>query len=136
MEADKVSDSHEKGDDQREDSQKAKRGLSWPVKALLLSLALLAGLFEHALGRWAGPTAMAAIAVIVPVLLFQRFWRQTWFWITAVLLGVAQVPVVIAVRPLIEQARSFYMLSFVMIDGLLVIAVISLVCPKSNDGHA
>ena len=111
------------------------RGLSWPVKALLLSLALLAGFFEHALGEWAGPAAMAAVAVVVPVLLFRRFWSQTWFWITAVLLGAIQVPVVVAVRPLIERTRSFYMLTFVMIDGLLVIAVISLVCPKSNGEH-
>ena len=78
---------------------------------------------------------MAAVAVVVPLLLFRRFWNQTWFWITAVLLGVIQVPVVVAVRPLIDQARSFYMLTFVMIDGLIVIAVICLVCPKSNGEH-
>jgi hypothetical protein len=118
------------------DSETAKRALSWPVKAILLSLALLAGFFEHALGAWAGPIAMAAIAVVVPILLFRRFWDRTWFWVTAVLLGVVQVPLVVAVRPLIQQARSYYMLCFVIIDGLLVIAVISLVSPKSNDGHA
>lgn len=126
--------SHEKSN-HRSSGKVNQLGLSWPVKALLLSLALLAGFFEHALGEWAGPTAMAAIAVVVPVLLFRRFWSQTGFWITAVILGAIQVPVVVAVRPLIEQARSFYMLTFVIIDGLLVIAVISLVCPKSDGEH-
>jgi len=127
--------SHEMSDHRREGSGTAKRGLSWSVKAVLLALALLAGFFEHALGGWSGPIAMAAVAVVVPILLFRRFWSQTWFWITAVLLGVVQVPIVVAIRPLIEHARSFYMLTFVIIDGLLVIAVISLLCPESNDEH-
>ncbi len=127
---------HEQNHPQHAGSEKAKRGLSWPVKTVLLALALLAGFFEHALGAWAGPSAMAAIALVVPIFLFRRFWSQTWFWVTAALLGIIQVPLVVAVRPLVLQARSFYTLSFVMIDGLLVIAVISLVSPKSNDGHA
>ena len=79
---------------------------------------------------------MAAVAVLVPILLFRRFWKQTWFWTTALVLGLVQVPIVVAVRPLIEQARSFYMLTFVMVDGLLVITVISLVCPRSNGEHS
>jgi hypothetical protein len=123
--------SHEKGNHYSTGNVN-QRGLSWPVKALLVLLALLAGFFEHALGGWVGSAAMAAVAVVVPILLFRRFWSQTWFWITAVLLGAIQVPVVVAVRPVIERARSFYMLTFVMVDGLLVIAIISLVCPKSN----
>jgi len=127
---------HEQDHPHHDGSERAKRELSWPVKAILLSLALLAGFFEHALGAWAGPSAMAAIALVVPILLFRRFWSQTWFWLTAVLLGVIQIPIVVAVRPLIQQARSYYMLCFVMIDGLLVIAVISLLSPKSNDGPA
>jgi hypothetical protein len=131
-----VSDlSHEKGDHDRNSSDKTTRGLSWPVKALLLSLALLTGFFEHALGDWTGPIAMATVALVVPILLYRRFWGRAWFWITAVLLGTIQVPVVAAVRPLIGQARSFYMLAFVMIDGLFVIAVISLVRPKSDGEH-
>jgi hypothetical protein len=126
--------SNEKGN-RNSSGKEFQRGLKWPVKALLLSLALLAGFFEHALGGWAGPAAMAAVAVVVPILLFRRFWKQTWFWITAVLLGAIQLPIVVAVRPVIARARSFYMLTFVMIDGLLVIAVITLVCPKSDGEH-
>jgi len=67
---------------------------------------------------------MAAAALIVPVLLYRKFWGQGWFWITAALLGLIQAPLVLAVRPLMLQARSFYMLAFVMVDGMFVIAVI------------
>jgi hypothetical protein len=93
---------------------------------------MLAGFFEHALGGWGGPIAMAAVALIVPVLMYRKFWNRGWFWITAALLGILQVPLVAAVRPLIEQARSFYTLAFVMIDGLFVVFALSFVCPKSD----
>lgn len=122
------------GDDYNRGQARVRRGLSRPVKALLLSLAVLAGLLDHALGGWMGPAAMAALAVVVPVLLLQRFWAETWFWVTATLLAVAQIPLVVFVRPLMERARSPYMLGFAVIDGLLIIAVISLVCSRSNGG--
>jgi hypothetical protein len=100
------------------------------LKVLLVLLALLAGFFEHALGGWAGPTVMALIAVIVPVLLLRTFWNQAWFWVTATLLALLQLPIVLAVRPLIERARSFYMLTFGIADGLLVITLLALACPE------
>ena len=125
-------ESHENGDHH----PKEQRGLGWLMKVILLLLAMLTGFFEHALGGWGGPIAMATAAVVVPILLYRRFWHKAWFWITAALLGTIQVPMVAAVRPLMDQARSFYMLTFVMVDGLFVIAVISLISPKSNGGHS
>jgi hypothetical protein len=101
--------------------------LSRPVKWVLLSLALLAGFFEHDFGRWAAPIAMAAIALVVPILLYRTYWGKLWFWITALLLAVVQIPLVMLVRPLIEQSRAYYMLVFGMVDLVFVAVVMSLI---------
>ncbi len=77
---------------------------------------------------------MAAAAVAVPVLLRQcrRFWNQGRFWIVVSLLTIAQVPLVIAVRPWIDQHGRSSTLLFGVVDGLFVIFVIVLVCSKSD----
>ena len=41
------------------------RGLSWPVKATLLFIALLAGYFDHAMSGWGRTVTMAAAAIAV-----------------------------------------------------------------------
>lgn len=110
------------------------RGLSRPIKVVLLVLALLAGFFEHSLGTFTGPITMSAAALVVPVLLYRRYWHNIWFWITALLLGAIQVPLVALVRPYIEQERSFYMLALLMGDGLFVIVVVALVAQFQSDG--
>lgn len=109
-----------------------RRGLSRPVKVILIVLACLAGFLDHALDGWVGGITMAAAALIVPILLYRKLWGQRSFWITAMLLAVIQAPLVLAVRPLIAAARSYYMLLFVMGDGLFVIIVISLICSTSK----
>lgn len=114
--------------------ERRERGLSWPVKATLLFLALLAGFFDHAMSGWGRTLTMAAAAIVVPVLLLQhrRFWSQSRFWITVSLLALLQWPLAIATRPLIEKASSLNMLAFGTIDGLVVIAVIFFVCSESG----
>lgn len=112
-----------------------RRGLRWPVKAILIFVALLCGFFEHALGGWAGPICMALAAVVVPVFLLRKFWNGKWFWITAAALALVQIPLVVKIRPLIEQQGSLTLLTFVMADGLFVIVVLSLVHPTSTRSH-
>jgi len=114
--------------------QRPQRGLNRHVKLLLIFLAVLIGFFEHALGGWGGPVTMASAAMLVPILLYRRLWNEVRFWIAAALLAAIQVPVVIAVRPVIEHARSFYLLMFVMLDGLFMIVAISFACPDSGAG--
>lgn len=107
--------------------QPTRKPLSRPIKYVLFLVALLAGFFEHDLGGWTAPVAMAATALVVPILLYRAYWGKLWFWITALLLTAVQVPLVTLVRPLIERSRAYYMLGFVMIDGIFVIIVISLI---------
>jgi hypothetical protein len=80
-----------------------RRGLSRPVKMILIALACLAGFLDHGLDGWGGSISMAAASLIVPILLFRKLWDQRSFWITAMLLAVIQAPLVLAVRPLIAQ---------------------------------
>jgi hypothetical protein len=102
------------------------RGMSRSVKLVLLSCALLVGLFGHAMNGWGLPILMAAAALFVPVFLlqFRKLWDLHWFWTTGLLLGAMQVPLVIAARRLLAHSRAPSMLAFGIIDGLLVIVVI------------
>jgi hypothetical protein len=103
------------------------------VKAILIFLALLGGILDHALGGWGELAAMAGAAVVVPVLLrqFRSFWSMGRFWATVSLLAIIQVPLVIALRPWIDQHGRSSTLIFGIADGLFVILVIVLVCPGS-----
>jgi hypothetical protein len=119
--------------------QKGPRGIGWPVTAILLFLAVLVGVFDHALGGWGEPVALAAAALVVPILLrqFRKFWNQSRFWITVSLLALIQVPLVIAVRLPMQQGGRFYSLEFVIVDVLFVGFVILFVCSRSRgeDSH-
>ena len=72
---------------------------------------------------------MASAAVGIPILLYRRYWSKAWFWATALLLTIIQIPLVILARPLIGHAGSYHMLIFLMADGLSVIFVVSFSCP-------
>jgi hypothetical protein len=105
------------------------RGQGWlsrPVKALLIFLAVVAGFFEHSTTGWGAPISIAAAALVVSVLYYRNLWDHIWFWITVVLLAAFQVPLIIAMRPIIKQARMFYMGVFLMADALFIITVITL----------
>jgi hypothetical protein len=127
--------SHKNHDDKRpHKGENHQRGLGWPVKSILFLLAAVAAFFDHASSRWGATIVMAACALIAPVFIlqFRRFWNQSRFWITVSFLVLVQIPLVIAVRPLIERAGSFYMLAFGIVDGLFVIVVIVLVCSRPS----
>jgi hypothetical protein len=110
--------------------KKDSRGVSWRVKGPLFALALLLGLLSHAMNNWGEPIFFAAIALILPVFSYRRFWGRRWFWLMASILGAIQIPLVFAARPLIQQARAYYTLIFAMADVMFVIVVTSLVCSK------
>lgn len=105
--------------------------------AILFLLALLVGFFDDVLGGgWAKPVAMAATALGVPIFLRRgrKFWNQGAFWITVLAVAIIQIPLVIAVRPVIQRSGSIYLLAFGVADMLFVIAAILLVCSRSCEG--
>jgi hypothetical protein len=67
-----------------------------------------------------GPIAVAAASVIVPVLYWRDFWGRISFWVATLLVTAIQVPLVIGMRPLIQQARMFYMAVFLVSDFFFV----------------
>lgn len=108
--------------------------LSKRVKAVLVLLGLLVGFFDYLLHGWGYAAAPAAIAVIAPVLGYRKFWHQGRFWITAVLLSALQVPLVILLRPTIDKFRFLALLSFGVVDCVLITLAISWVCSQSKEG--
>ena len=81
--------------------------LRWQAKLILFSAVGIAGFFDHAFAAWGAPITVAAIALFLPVLYWREFWDQIWFWITMALLAAIQAPLVIVMRPLIEERRTF-----------------------------
>jgi len=104
----------------------------WSIKGPILVLALLLGFFGDAL-HWGTAPLAAGAALIIPIIGFRDFWNMGRFWITVLVLGAAQVPLVIAVRPLIEQLKFPFMFTFGMFDCILVALAISWVCSEHGD---
>ncbi len=69
----------------------------------------------------------------VPIIGFRDFWNEGRFWITIVLLGVSQVPLVILVRPLMEQMRFPFMFAFGVLDCALMVTAVSWVCSQRSE---
>jgi hypothetical protein len=98
--------------------------LSWPVKVFLLLIGAMAGFLDHAFAGWGVPIFVAVGTLVISVFYWREFWNQMWFWITMGLLAIVQVPLIIAMRPLIGQPRVFYLAVFLMADLIFVAAVI------------
>ena len=113
----------------RQPEKKWRKVNVWSIKGPILLLALLLGFFDHVLHWGRGPFA-AGLAMIIPIIGFRDFWNSGRFWVTIVLLGVLQVPLVIGVKPLMEQLKFPFMFTFGMLDCALVALAISWVCSE------
>ena len=105
----------------------------WSVKGPLFVLALILGFLSGPL-HWGHSAFVVGVAMIVPILGYREFWNEWKFWITVALLGVLQVPLALTVRALMEQQGLPFMLTFGIVDCLLVAAVLSFVCPTRENG--
>jgi hypothetical protein len=99
----------------------------WSINGPILVLALLLGFFDHYL-HWGLAALAAGVAIVIPIIGFRDFWNNGRFWITVALLGVAQVPLVTGVRPLMEQLKFPFMFAFGILDCALMVLAISWVC--------
>jgi hypothetical protein len=113
-------------------SQKKWRKVNvWPIKAPLLVAAVLLGIFDDRL-HWGRAPIAAGIAMITAIIGYRDFWNEARFWFTVLLLGAVQVPLVIAVRPLMETYKFPLMFAFAIIDCLLVARAISWICTETK----
>lgn len=100
------------------------------TKAIILSLALLLGFFDHVLGGWGQTAFAAAIAVIAPVIGYRKFWRVRKFWIAAGALAVAQLPLVLMLLSYVRALGFTSVLVFALVDCVGVTFVLAFVCSR------
>ncbi len=81
---------------------------------------------------WMGSVLMSGTALIIPTLQFRTLWNQTRFWIVVAVLTAIQVPLVVTVRPLVEQYRALFLVAFGVGDGLFVILMIAILCSSGD----
>jgi hypothetical protein len=107
---------------------------SWRTHVIAIGGGIFAFLCSLKFGyAWGGSIAAAGAALIFPfVAYYRKFGNHGRFWITMTLLTAIQIPLVMAVRPLVEQFRFAFMLMFATVDCVLVASVISWMCSREN----
>ena len=102
--------------------------IGWPTKALIFTIVLLVGFFDHALGNWGAAVVPVALALFVPILVLRGLWNQPRFWVVVAFLAIVQAGLVFAIHPLASRLRLVFTLPFGVADCLLVIVIIVRVC--------
>lgn len=102
----------------------------WWLHFLAIATGVLACLCADRFGPgWSGSIAAAAAALLFPAIIYYRKTeKRERFWVTVTLLAIIQVPLVIAVRPVVERFGLFLTLAFGALDCLLVAFAITWVC--------
>jgi len=94
---------------------------TWRFKGPLLAVAFLIGFFDHAL-HWGGASFAAAVATIVPTIGFRAYWNTWRFWGSLSALIFLQIPLVFALRPLVEKSGFPMLYAFGILDCAFVVA--------------
>jgi len=105
---------------------------TWSIKGPLLVVALLLGFFDHSL-HWGGAPFAAGIAVVLPIIGFREFWSDWRFWTALSALSLLQIPLVIALRALVEKPAVPLLYALTILDCMFVILCLSYVC-GSDEG--
>ncbi len=104
----------------------------WSIKGAIFLLAVFLGIFGDALH--VGPGAVAAgFAMLIPIIVFRPSWNALRFWITVVLLGAAQVPLVMLMNPMLDRSGFASQFAFGTLDCALVVIVIWWVCSNRKE---
>ena len=106
--------------------------ISGTTKAVILGAAVFLGVFDHLLYGWGRTVFSAGIALLVPVIGYRKFWRLARFWITAILVAIAQVPVVMLVQPQVEKTGFMGALMFAASACFLITLAFAWVCSESR----
>src|SRR6516162_10185307 len=120
--------------DVRQSAKKWKELNTWPVKWPILALAVLFGAMSNVY-HWGRAPVAAAAAVILPIIGFRNYWNEVRFWITVLLLGAIQVPIVLLINPIMEEVKFPFLFAFGVLDCVLVALAIFWICSKVDEGN-
>jgi hypothetical protein len=105
---------------------------TWPIKGPILVAAILLGFFDHVL-HWGRVLFAALIAMVLAIVGFRDFWDGWRFWVTVALLTSLQIPLVIVLRPYMEEAGLPWLFAFTIFDCFLAVGAIYFVCSGNGD---
>lgn len=114
------------------ESGASRRGLSQPAHVLLVLAAVIVGIFDHSTRGWGPPITASAAALLFLILYWRDCWDRASFWAAVMLLAVAQVPVVIFTRPIIERNR-LYMFVLMIADWAVCTLATTLLAQLDSD---
>ena len=103
-----------------------RQGLSRTAHFVIIAVAVVAGGFDRVTRGWGAPITASALALFYLTMYWRNCWERASFWASVVLISVAQVPLVILVRPHIEKYR-LNMLVFMLADVIAAAVVTSLI---------
>ena len=93
---------------------------TWRFKGPLFVVAFLLGIFDHAL-HWGGASFAAAVAIIVPIIGFRAYWNTWKFWASLSAFILLQIPLVFALRSLMEKSGFPMLYAFGILDCAFVV---------------
>jgi len=96
---------------------------TWRIKGPILAVAFLLGIFDHVL-HLGGVSFAAAIAIVVPAIGFRASWREWRFWASLAAVALLQIPLVLALRPLVDKSGFATLFIFGMLDCGFVLTAI------------
>jgi hypothetical protein len=111
-----------------------KQSKPWWLHVLAIAIGLVACLCIVRYGyAWGGSIAAAAGALIFPAIIYYRKGGKPHrFWVTVMLLTLVQIPLVIAVRPLVEQFQLVFMIVFAVADCVFVAFALNWMCSREK----
>lgn len=112
----------------------SKRYKPWWLHVLAIAVGGFACLCGERFGYgWGGSIAAAAGALVFPAIIYHRKnGSRERFWAAVTLLTIIQIPLVIAVRPLVEKFGFAVILAFAVTDCVFVALGITWVCSREN----
>src|SRR6185437_17064567 len=106
-----------------------KRINTWSVKGPLLFFACVYGGLSAAF-NWDAVPLVAVIATVFPILGFRGLWKETKFWITILLLGLVQIPLVIGMRMWLPKPSIPLLFAFSIGECFFIVVLVLWVFPS------
>ena len=120
--------------DQRTDQLRAKwikdNKATWRVYVLAGFFALIALPAERWMPGVPRPIGAATAAVAAATIVKRRYWAFWWFWTSLAILTILQVPLMIVLKPAIDQLKFFFMWALAIVDLFAISLVIEVAAER------